>query len=84
MPDLSRRKLIGSLISLVAAPAIVRVSSIMPVKAILPLRYFCTTDIEPVIFNSLLFWVSGPHTMTWGADAVVQSFINGRWEIKHG
>lgn len=30
---LSRRKLIGSLISLVAAPAIVRVSSIMPVKA---------------------------------------------------
>lgn len=33
MPDLSRRKLIGSLICLVAAPAIVRVSSIMPVKA---------------------------------------------------
>lgn len=32
MADLSRRKLIGSLISLVAAPAIVRVSSIMPVK----------------------------------------------------
>lgn len=34
MPELSRRKLIGSLISLVAAPAIVRVSSIMPVKAV--------------------------------------------------
>lgn len=39
MPDLSRRKLIGSLISLVVAPAIVRVSSIMPVKAMEPLRY---------------------------------------------
>lgn len=34
MPDLSRRKLIGSLISFVAAPAIVRVSSIMRVKVI--------------------------------------------------
>ena len=32
--NLSRRKFIGSLISFVAAPAIVRVSSIMPVKAI--------------------------------------------------
>lgn len=33
---LSRRSLIGSLISLVAAPAIVRVSSIMSVKAMEP------------------------------------------------
>ncbi len=32
--ELTRRKLIGSLASLLAAPAIVRVSSIMPVKAI--------------------------------------------------
>lgn len=33
---LSRRALVGSLISLVAAPAIVRVSSIMPVKLMEP------------------------------------------------
>jgi len=33
MIETSRRKFIGSLIALVAAPAIVRVSSIMPVKA---------------------------------------------------
>jgi len=33
---LSRRALIGSLISLVAAPAIVRVSSLMPVKTLEP------------------------------------------------
>lgn len=33
---LTRRGLLGSLISFVAAPAIVRVASIMPVKAIAP------------------------------------------------
>lgn len=32
MPDLSRRSLITGLISLVAAPAIVRAGSLMPVK----------------------------------------------------
>lgn len=42
----SRRALIGSLISLVAAPAIVRVSSIMPVKAI-------ETDIYEEVARSI-------------------------------
>lgn len=37
MIEPSRRKFIGSLITLVAAPAIVRVASIMPVKAMEPL-----------------------------------------------
>ena len=36
MTHLSRRSLIGSLISLVAAPAIVRASSLMPVKVVEP------------------------------------------------
>lgn len=36
MTHLSRRSLIGSLISLVAAPAIVRAGSLMPVKIIPP------------------------------------------------
>jgi hypothetical protein len=37
MIELSRRKLITGLISLVAAPAIVRAGSLMPVKTMLPL-----------------------------------------------
>lgn len=36
MPDLSRRALLTGLISLVAAPAIVRAGSLMPVKVMLP------------------------------------------------
>lgn len=67
MPELSRRKLIGSLISLVAAPAIVRVSSIMPVKAMEPLRYGGVEiffDKEPaeliqVVWNGYEWWCDG-------------------------
>lgn len=37
MPDLNRRSLITGLISLVAAPAIVRAGSLMPVKLMQPI-----------------------------------------------
>jgi hypothetical protein len=64
---IDRRSLITGLISLVAAPAIVRAGSLMPVKVmkddsafefsgfyqLFPLR----SDVPPVIFQDRLFWV---------------------------
>jgi len=49
---LSRRGLIGSLISLAAAPAIVRASSLMPVKVMEPTL---ALDGVPVEFDSFEF-----------------------------
>lgn len=48
MTQLNRRSLITGLVSLVAAPAIVRVSSIMPVKSIL-------APISPALGPPLFF-----------------------------
>lgn len=63
---LSRRTLIGSLISLVAAPAIVRVSSIMPVKTIEPLCYMGINLVLDedcalirVVWNGYEWWSDG-------------------------
>ncbi len=72
---LSRRSLIGSLITLVAAPAIVRVSSLMPVKVMdvgltlggLPIEfddrsnlYGCTT----VFYQNRIFLLSPSNLQT--------------------
>ena len=50
--EISRRKLITGLVSLVAAPAIVRVSSIMPVKAIDPEWMTKFTPIATYVYSS--------------------------------
>ncbi len=47
---INRRSLITGLISLVAAPAIVRAGSLMPVKAMLPL--LSTFDGEDIVWRS--------------------------------
>lgn len=72
---LSRRSLIGSLITLVAAPAIVRVASIMPVKQMI--EPFCMLNgvpiylddlqVPPLYFQDRLFWVTKdePQTIQW-------------------
>lgn len=70
---LSRRTLIGSLISLVAAPAIVRVSRIMPVKVIEPdiyaelARYSLYDDARiRTIYRGYEYWCSGTDSvMHW-------------------
>ena len=73
MTQLSRRSLIGSLISLVAAPAIVRAGSLMPVKVFEPklsieeLLKLRIADAERVmienirtcIFGDRIFGISG-------------------------
>ncbi len=46
MQPMNRRALLTGLISLVAAPAIVRVSSIMPVKVMPPLFFGRVTGID--------------------------------------
>ncbi len=56
MPALSRRSLITGLISFVAAPAIVRAGSLMPVKVMVPAWPQLVTYIDPevvrVVFGS--------------------------------
>ena len=73
---LSRRSLIGSLIMLVAAPAIVRVSSLMPVKVMeqapdfflngVPI-YKDDLQVMPVYFQERMFWVTKaePQIVQW-------------------
>lgn len=46
---LTRRGLIGSLISLAAAPAIVRASSLMPVKVMEPIQTFTTATMDEML-----------------------------------
>ena len=54
MTQLSRRSLITGLISLVAAPAIVRAGSLMPVKQMIePVRF----AVGPVYVGERWFWV---------------------------
>lgn len=57
---MNRRELITGLISLVAAPAIVRAGSLMPVKQMLsdPLA-------RAVVFQERIFWISGDHTISF-------------------
>jgi hypothetical protein len=78
MSDLSRRSLITGLISLIAAPAIVRVSSLMPVKALKP-----DYQVPPVYFQGRLFWVTKdqPQTIQWGMQNVFQRFdaVQAKW-----
>lgn len=81
MPDLSRRKLIGSLISLVAAPAIVRVSSIMPVKAMEPLRYMGVDlaldedRLQLVLWNGYEWWCDGKSPILYYREIKDQEII---------
>lgn len=68
MPDFSRRALITGLISLVAAPAIVRAGSLMPVKQMIERSphlslngvpiYFDDLAVKPVYFQDRFFWVT--------------------------
>jgi len=51
--ELNRRSLITGLISFVAAPAIVRAQSIMPVKLMAP-----EFQVPPVYFQDRMFWVT--------------------------
>jgi hypothetical protein len=81
MPDLSRRSLITGLISLVAAPAIVRVSSLMPVKAYVPETFdwspyytvYPTGSLQcdPIVFKDIMYWVTKaePQIVQWSSVA---------------
>ena len=70
---LSRRSLIGSLISLVAAPAIVRAGSLMPVKA---MDVGLTLDGVPIEFDAVFEW-SPYYTLVpvhgWGPPQIYKS-----------
>jgi hypothetical protein len=55
----SRRKLITGLVSLVAAPAIVPYSSLMPVKALAP------DFVESNVTHVFSAWVRGPGDKPW-------------------
>jgi hypothetical protein len=76
MNDLSRRSLITGLISLVAAPAIVRAGSLMPVKLLEASMRFTSYGVgEAVYFQNRMFWIIGPQTVAfsdispvWGVD----------------
>jgi hypothetical protein len=87
MFEQSRRGFITGLISFAAtAPAIVRATSLMPVKNWRDVARCATvefTDIEPVIFQDRLYWVSGPQTISWGSETVFHTFnaALGKWEV---
>ena len=65
--ELSRRSLITGLISMMAAPAIVRASSLMPVKQMLPEPGVIGIDmasgpdvaVQTVFFQNRLYWITG-------------------------
>ena len=61
MTPLSRRSLITGLISLVAAPAIVRASSLMPAKSSLLLVQPETelVAVQEVFFQGYRWWITG-------------------------
>ncbi len=61
---ISRRGLIGSLISLAAAPAIVRASSLMPVKVIDWQEGFHPLE-RMVFFKNRVFWLTGPQIIAY-------------------
>lgn len=65
---LSRRGLITGLISLAAAPAIVRASSLMPVKVMEPtyLRVRLPPENRQVwYFQNRYVWISGPRMISF-------------------
>ncbi len=73
----NRRGFITGLISLVAAPAIVRVLSLMPVKAIEDAEFdwspFYTAypigplQVKPVVYRDIMYWVTQaePQIVKW-------------------
>lgn len=76
---LNRRKLITGLISLVAAPAIVRVSSLMPVKTMLPSWSSFSPWLEvPILPYELYDFMNG---IQWSLHQIDQ--ITGIRTIKH-
>lgn len=83
MPDLSRRSLITGLISLslVAALAIVRVGSLMPVKVMRP-----DPLVKAVIFQHRVAWISGETevSLTPPLPPEMQALLNERINAAYG
>jgi hypothetical protein len=78
--SLSRRSLITGLISLVAAPAIVRVSSLMPVKVIRP-------DIVagPLYYQDRIWWAQAdqPHLVHYVSADNNRAWIVQVYKAQH-
>lgn len=72
---LSRRRLVTGLVSLVAAPAIVRVASIMPVKA-LPPEFVRGVNLAGMDFGAGDVTVISAHSYTKAGD-----IIDHTWDI---
>lgn len=79
MPDFSRRSLITGLISLVAAPAIVRAGSLMPIRVIEPALSMeqllsCLSECYDImnknmvhcLFGDRLAWVDSKNPIVFG------------------
>jgi hypothetical protein len=81
---LSRRSLTTGLISLVAAPAIVRASNIMAVKAMLP-----DPTVAPLFYQHRMWWVNEPQTIEWSSplppemEALLKKRVDAAYGMLH-
>lgn len=71
----TRRSLITGLVSLIAAPAIVRAGSLMPVKALEPIRYW--RILMPAA--DFVFTQTGPKSIEWSALDWPSSWPGANW-----